>query len=89
MTSNTEVAFITGGGGTIGYGIAKACLDRGWRVALADVSEKGMAAAVAKLGVPADRLMAINLYVRYPDACWGEYRKLVGQGMALDELNQH
>ena len=76
MASDTEVAFITGGGGTIGYGIAKACLDRGWRVVLADVSEAGMAAVVGKLGGPSDRLMAVNLDVRDPDA-WQEAAELV------------
>ena len=45
-----KVAFITGAASGIGLGIAKACLDAGMKVAIADVRADGLARAAAALG---------------------------------------
>ena len=65
MTHRDNVAFITGGGGAIGLGIAAACLAAGWRVALADIAAEALQEAVARLGhFPPDRLVTVGLDVR-------------------------
>src|SRR5690242_2809496 len=58
-----RVAFITGGASGIGLGIAKAFLDAGMRVAIADVREDHLSTAIEKLGGKAGALHAIKLDV--------------------------
>ena len=67
MNESPELAFVTGGGGAIGYGLANACLERGWRVALVDISPQAMDDAARRLGAGADRLTTILLDVGDPD----------------------
>jgi len=68
MNGKDDFAFITGGGGSIGSGIAQACLERGWRVALADISGRSMDETARRFGVGEDRLMTVQLDVSDPDA---------------------
>jgi len=57
-----KTAFITGGGRGIGLGIAKACLARGAKVAIADIDPVALEAAAAELGADA-QIMTIQLDV--------------------------
>lgn len=57
-----KTAFITGGARGIGLGIAKACVARGAKVALADIDEAALAAAVDELG-PGAKVMTVQLDV--------------------------
>lgn len=47
---NDKIAFVTGGADGIGFAIAKALIDQGARVMLADINEDKLAEAKAKLG---------------------------------------
>jgi len=47
---NDKIAFITGGGSGIGLAVAKALVDRGARVMLADIDEERLALAKAEIG---------------------------------------
>ncbi len=66
-----KVALITGGAGAIGSGIARACLEAGMRVALADIDEAALQKASAELeGLgPTKDVMILLLDVREP-ASW-------------------
>ena len=44
-----KVAFITGGASGIGFGIARACLDAGMKVVIADVRNNALESAAASL----------------------------------------
>src|SRR5690349_11617344 len=57
-----KTAFITGGAGGIGLGMAEAFRDAGMSVVIADVSDDALASASAKLAVP-DRVLALKLDV--------------------------
>src|SRR5687767_11732533 len=57
-----KTAFITGGAGGIGLGMAEAFRDAGMRVVIADASDASLASASAKLGA-ADRVLALKLDV--------------------------
>ena len=57
-----KTAFITGGAGGIGLGMAEAFRDAGMSVVIADASDEALASASAKLGAP-DRVLALNLDV--------------------------
>jgi len=58
-----KVAFITGSGGGIGLGIAKACANAGMKVALSDVDESALERAAAELGAVTAEVMTIPLDV--------------------------
>lgn len=51
-----KTAFITGGAGGMGLGIAKACVRAGMRVVITDLREDALAAATAELGAGAAAL---------------------------------
>jgi NAD(P)-dependent dehydrogenase (short-subunit alcohol dehydrogenase family) len=57
-----KTAFITGGAGGIGLGMAEAFRDAGMKVVIADVSEAALASASAQLGA-AERVLALKLDV--------------------------
>lgn len=57
-----RTAFITGGAGGIGLGMAEAFRDAGMSIVIADVSDEALASASAKLGAP-DRVLALKLDV--------------------------
>jgi NAD(P)-dependent dehydrogenase (short-subunit alcohol dehydrogenase family) len=62
-----KTAFITGGAQGIGLGIARACLARGMRVAIADVKTEQLKVAAHALNSP-DSVLTIELDVRDIDA---------------------
>ena len=58
-----KVAFITGGGSGIGFGIAKCAAEAGMKVAIADVRADHLEQGLAKLraaGVPVSTLVAFE-----------------------------
>jgi NAD(P)-dependent dehydrogenase (short-subunit alcohol dehydrogenase family) len=57
-----KTAFVTGGASGIGLGIAKALLDAGMNVTVADVRDDHLTQAAAELGQP-DRLLTLKLDV--------------------------
>jgi NAD(P)-dependent dehydrogenase (short-subunit alcohol dehydrogenase family) len=58
-----KVAFITGGASGIGLGIARACLDAGMKVVVADVRESALESAVASLGAKSGVVLPLVLDV--------------------------
>jgi NAD(P)-dependent dehydrogenase (short-subunit alcohol dehydrogenase family) len=58
-----KVAFITGGASGIGLGIARACLDAGMKVVVADVREGALESAVATLGAKGGMVLPLVLDV--------------------------
>jgi NAD(P)-dependent dehydrogenase (short-subunit alcohol dehydrogenase family) len=65
-----KTAFITGGGGGIGGGIAQACVEQGMRVVLADIDLGHARAAAAEIGEVA---LAVRIDVTTLDS-WAEAR---------------
>ncbi|MDQ3683739.1 MAG: SDR family oxidoreductase [Bacteroidota bacterium] len=57
---NNKVAYITGGSKGIGYGIAKALLEKGMRVAITSRSQSAAKEAAASLGNDASKLLALE-----------------------------
>jgi NAD(P)-dependent dehydrogenase (short-subunit alcohol dehydrogenase family) len=77
-----KTAFITGGASGIGLGIAKALLGAGMNVAIADIRQDHLDAAVAELA-GGDRVLAVRLdvtdradFVRAADACEAKFGKI-------------
>jgi len=62
-----KCALITGGAGSIGASLAKACLDQGIRVAIADINQPELDRIQRELGHGPDSLMSIILDVRKPE----------------------
>jgi len=58
-----KVAFITGGASGIGFGIARACLDAGMKVVIADVRNQALESAAASLGAPGGVVLPLDLDV--------------------------
>jgi NAD(P)-dependent dehydrogenase (short-subunit alcohol dehydrogenase family) len=58
-----KVAFITGGASGIGLGIARACLDAGMKVVVADVRESALESAVTSLGAKGGVVLPLVLDV--------------------------
>jgi NAD(P)-dependent dehydrogenase (short-subunit alcohol dehydrogenase family) len=63
MTLHDRIAVITGAGGGIGRGIAQALARRGCHLALADISEPGLAETVQLIGGPGIRISCHTLDV--------------------------
>lgn len=59
-----KVAFVTGAAGGIGLAISRVLLERGMKVVLADRQRGALDDAVAALGMPAGRVLALELDVR-------------------------
>jgi NAD(P)-dependent dehydrogenase (short-subunit alcohol dehydrogenase family) len=58
-----KVAFITGGASGIGFGIARACLDAGMKVAIADVRHQALESAAASLAAHGGIVLPLDLDV--------------------------
>ncbi|WEK37857.1 MAG: SDR family oxidoreductase [Candidatus Pseudobacter hemicellulosilyticus] len=59
MNTNKKVAYITGGSKGIGYGVAKALLDNGFRVAISGRNEQAVKEAAASLSADAADVLAL------------------------------
>src|SRR5258708_36067191 len=77
-----KTAFVTGGAGEIGLGIAKALLGAGMNVVIADIRDDHLAAAAAELGF-AERVLPLRLdvtdraaYARAADAAEARFSKI-------------
>jgi NAD(P)-dependent dehydrogenase (short-subunit alcohol dehydrogenase family) len=77
-----KTAFVTGGASGIGLGIAKALLDAGMNVVVADIRDDHLQAATAELG-DAERVLALQLdvtdraaYARAADAAEARFGKV-------------
>ena len=77
-----KTAFVTGGASGIGLGISKALLGAGMNVAIADIRDDHLAAAVAELATP-ERVLALKLdvtnradYARAADAAEARFGKV-------------
>jgi NAD(P)-dependent dehydrogenase (short-subunit alcohol dehydrogenase family) len=77
-----KTAFVTGGASGIGLGIAKALLEAGMRVVIADIRDDHLQSAQAELA-SADRILALKLdvtnrsdYARAADAAEARFGKL-------------
>ena len=62
-TLDNKVAFITGAASGIGFGIARACLGAGMKVAITDVRTAALAAAAAALAADGNALLPLVLDV--------------------------
>lgn len=83
LTLCGKTAFITGGGGGIGGGIAHACVEAGMRVVLADIDADFAAAAARELG---DAALSVTLDVTSLDS-WASARAIAEQwGGPIDVL---
>jgi NAD(P)-dependent dehydrogenase (short-subunit alcohol dehydrogenase family) len=71
MDINAKVAFITGGGGGIGGGIARACAEKGMKLVLADVDLERARKEATEIG---GDVMAVQLDVTSLGS-WAEARK--------------
>jgi NAD(P)-dependent dehydrogenase (short-subunit alcohol dehydrogenase family) len=67
-TFKDKVAFITGGAGTIGAALGKACLEQGIRVVLADLNEPELQQVAERLGYGPEQLRTVVLDVREPES---------------------
>jgi NAD(P)-dependent dehydrogenase (short-subunit alcohol dehydrogenase family) len=74
-----RVAFITGGGGGIGAGMAEAFAEKGMRFVLADIDGKRASDEAARFG---ERALALELDVTLPES-WQAARK-----RAIDRFGQ-
>lgn len=63
-----KAALITGSAGGIGLGIARACVDRGMKVALADIDEAALADSAQLLRARGAEVIALTLDVRDRDS---------------------
>lgn len=63
-----KVAFITGGGSGVGFGIAQALADAGASVVIADVRQEHLDSALAELAAPGRKLHGIRVDVRDREA---------------------
>lgn len=88
-----RICVVTGAGGGIGAEVAQQLLQAGARVALLDRDDSILAAAVARLGAPAERVLAVACDVSRPEsvqaaaervaATWGPAQVLVNNAGAL------
>ena len=79
MELNDKVAFITGGGGGIGEGMAEAFAEKGMKLVLADLDQERAEAEAGKYG---ERALALELDVTSPDS-WASAR-----GKAIERFGQ-
>jgi 3-oxoacyl-[acyl-carrier protein] reductase len=80
------IVWLTGSASGVGRHLTGAFLARGWRVLATDLDRRGLDAAMAEDGWPADRLLLAQLDVTDRDAWQSSYRRLLAEWGGLDVM---